>query len=37
VQLTRIYDALENMLDEKQEEKSKMIAWEQRERIGFRK
>lgn len=37
VQLTKIYDALENMLDEKQEEKTKLIAWEERERIGFKK
>lgn len=37
VQLAKIYDALENMLDEKQEEKMKLIAWEERERIGFKK
>lgn len=37
VQLTKIYDALENMLDEKQEEKTRLLAWEERERIGFKK
>ena len=37
VQLKSIYDAIENLLDEKAEEKSKKISWEQRERIGFRK
>lgn len=37
VQLTKIYDALENMLDEKQDEKTKLVEWEQRERIGFKK
>lgn len=37
IQLTKIYDALENMLDEKQVEKTKLIAWEERERIGFKK
>lgn len=31
-QLTQIYDAIENLLDEKQEQNS----WEGRERIGFR-
>jgi hypothetical protein len=33
VQLNQIYDAIENLLDEKQEQKK----WEERERIGFRK
>lgn len=32
-QLNKIYEALENMLDEKQKEKK----WEERERIGFKK
>lgn len=33
VQLSQIYDAMENMLDEKAAERK----WEERERIGFRK
>jgi hypothetical protein len=33
VQLSQIYDAIENLLDEKVETKN----WEERERIGFRK
>jgi phage regulator Rha-like protein len=33
VQLSQIYDALENLLDEKAAERK----WEERERIGFRK
>jgi len=37
VQLSSIYDALENMLDEKEDEKVKKIGWEERERIGFKK
>jgi hypothetical protein len=36
-QLSSIYDAIENMLDEKEEEKVKKIGWEERERIGFKK
>jgi hypothetical protein len=32
-QLAAIYDAIENLLDEKAEKKN----WEQRERIGFKK
>ena len=36
-QLKSIYDALENLLEEKADEKSKKISWEERERIGFRK
>ena len=32
-QLNAIYEAIENMLDEKTEKKS----WEERERIGFKK
>lgn len=37
VQLGAIYDALENLMDEKTEEKVKKINWEERERIGFKK
>ena len=37
IQLGSIYDAIENMLDEKENEKVKKIGWEQRERIGFKK
>ena len=37
VQLGSIYDAIENMLDEKENEKVKKIGWEERERIGFKK
>jgi phage regulator Rha-like protein len=33
VQLSQIYDAIENLLDEKTEQKT----WENRERIGFKK
>ena len=33
VQLNSIYDAIENLLDDKSEEKT----WQERERIGFRK
>ena len=36
-QLSSIYDAIENMLDEREEEKVKRISWEERERIGFKK
>jgi hypothetical protein len=37
IQLNSIYDALENMLDKKEEEKLQKIKWEKRERIGFKK
>lgn len=37
VQLKSIYDALENLLDEKTEEKVKKMNWEERETIGFKK
>jgi phage regulator Rha-like protein len=37
VQLSSIYDALENMLDVKEDETLKKINWEERERIGFKK
>lgn len=36
VQLKSIYDALENMLDEKEEERMQKLRWEKRERIGFK-
>jgi phage regulator Rha-like protein len=35
-QLAAIYDALENMLDEKQDEIEAKEKWENRERIGFK-
>ncbi|MBI1782841.1 MAG: ORF6N domain-containing protein [Sphingobacteriales bacterium] len=35
-QLKSIYDALENMLDKKEDERQKKINWEKRERIGFK-
>jgi phage regulator Rha-like protein len=37
VQLTAIYDTLENMLDKKQDELDAKEKWEDRERIGFKK
>ena len=37
IQLKSIYDALENLLEEKADEKSKKVSWEERERIGFKK
>jgi hypothetical protein len=37
VQLTAIYDTLENMLDKKQDEVDAKEKWEDRERIGFKK
>ena len=36
-QLNQIYDALENMLDKKIEEESKLEMWKNRETIGFKK
>ncbi len=36
-QLSQIYDALENLLDKKVEEKTTKEIWESRERIGFKK
>lgn len=36
VQLKHIYDTLENLLDEKEEEKAKQISWQERKRIGFK-
>ena len=35
-QLSQIYDALENLLDKKAEEKTTKEIWESRERIGFK-
>jgi hypothetical protein len=35
VQLNSIYDAIENLLEEKVEEKTKGKNWEDRDRIGF--
>lgn len=37
VQLGAIYEAVENMMDEKAEEKVKKANWEERERIRFKK
>jgi phage regulator Rha-like protein len=37
VQLTSIYDALENLLDKKEEENETKQKWKERERIGFKK
>ncbi|MBS1639760.1 MAG: ORF6N domain-containing protein [Bacteroidetes bacterium] len=36
-QLNQIYEALENMLDEQIDKKTKELEWEKRERIGFKK
>jgi phage regulator Rha-like protein len=36
-QLSAIYDALENMLDKKEEENEIKQKWKERERIGFKK
>ena len=36
-QFAAIYEAMENLMDEKTEEKVKKIGWEERERIGFKK
>lgn len=33
VQLSQIYDAIENLLDQKAEQ----VKWEERDRIGFKK
>ena len=35
--LSAIYDALENLLDKRQEEKEKMEKWLKRKKIGFKK
>lgn len=37
VQIASIYDALENLLDKKEDEIEQRLKWEQRERIGFKK
>lgn len=37
VQLTSIYEAMENLMDHNAEEKAKKVKWEDRERIGFKK
>jgi len=37
VQLSAIYDAMENMMDEKMDEKIEKEQWKERERIGFKK
>jgi len=36
-QLAAIYDALENLLDKKDEEEEAKQNWKERERIGFTK
>ena len=36
-QLNQIYEALENLLDDKVEEQMKKDTWKNRERIGFKK
>ena len=36
VQLKSIYNALENMLDEKEEDRLQKLKWEKRDRIGFK-
>lgn len=37
VQLSSIHDAIENLLDEKMDEKIEKQKWKERERIGFKK
>lgn len=37
VQLSTIYDAMENMMEEKVDEKIEKQKWAERERIGFKK
>lgn len=37
IQLASIYDALENLLDKKEEENEKDKKWKERQRIGFKK
>jgi phage regulator Rha-like protein len=36
-QLNKIYDAIENMLEEKEDKKEKQRKWKERERIGFKR
>ena len=37
VQLNQIYEALENMLDKKADEETKLEAWKNRKQIGFKR
>jgi len=37
VQLASIYNALENLLDKKEDEHEKAQKWKERQRIGFKK
>jgi hypothetical protein len=37
VQLAAIYDAMENLMDEKLDEKIEKQQWAEREKIGFKK
>ena len=37
VQLSSIYNAIEGLLDEREQANAKKIEWEERERIGFKK
>lgn len=37
IQLAAIYDALENLLDKKEEEQEAKEKWKEQERIGFKK
>ncbi len=37
VQIASIYDALENLLDKREDEIEQRLKWEHRERIGFKK
>ena len=37
VQLSSIYNAIEGLLDEREQANAKKIGWEERERIGFKK
>ena len=37
VQLTSIYDALENLPDKKDDENEKVQQWKERQKIGFKK
>ena len=36
IQLSAIYDAIENLLDQKADEKAQQINWKARERIGYK-
>jgi phage regulator Rha-like protein len=37
IQLSSIYDALENLLDKKQNELQEKVKWAKRQRVGFKK